>query len=80
MPPFQDSKLLAESEFSKRRSRREQKNRITGTGRSLNKHNMTPMLPGLKPRRLHLHLLDLNADRYFGERQQNTPVAAAQAH
>jgi hypothetical protein len=36
---------------------------------------MTPMLPGLKPRRMHLHLLDLNADRYFGERQHSYPEA-----
>src|SRR5271163_3958416 len=30
---------------------------------------MAPMLHGLKPRRMNLHLLVLKADRYFGERQ-----------
>jgi hypothetical protein len=32
------------------------------------------MLHGLKLHRMHLHLLDVKADRYFGERPQNGGV------
>ena len=69
MPPLKTASCWRRAKFSKSRSRRERKNPITGTGRSLNKHNMTPMLHGLKPHRMHLHLLNVKADRYFGERQ-----------
>ena len=69
MPPLQDSKLLAESEFFQQEIAARTKESDNRNRQKPHKHNMTPMLHGLKPRRMYLHLLVLKADRYFGERQ-----------
>src|ERR1700722_19613121 len=49
MSPFQDSKLLPRAKFSKRRSRREEKNRITGTSSSFTRRSMREVVHAESP-------------------------------
>jgi len=56
--------------FSKTSSRRERRNWVARTNRSLSKRNMKLVVHGGRPRRVHFYLLDLKADRHFGEPQQ----------
>ena len=66
---FKTASCCRRATFSKRRSRREGKNTITGTGKSFTRHSTRAVFHGNMVHWIPAHLHDSTADRYFGEPQ-----------
>jgi hypothetical protein len=66
---FKTASCCRRAKFSKRRSRRERKNTITGAGKSFTRHSIRAVLHGDSRDRMQAHFHDSTADRYFGEPQ-----------
>jgi hypothetical protein len=68
---FKTASCCRRVKFSKRRSRRERKNTITGTGESFTRHSTRAVFHGNMVHWIPAHLRDSTADRYFGEPQHS---------
>jgi hypothetical protein len=66
---FKTASCCRRAKFSKRRSRREEKNRITGTSSSFTRRSMREVVHGESQIGYWAHRHNSTADRYFGERQ-----------